>query len=223
MKKWFIIILVIVLSVAFFFSYKVKLVERILISFNQSPNGKNWQNEVEKQKTMYSNRKDIIFIGDSHIEQCEWQEIFPSLKVGNRGIGGETSGALLTRLESAVLPGTSVVVVQIGVNDIFSGLEPEEVSENYKLIIEYFKKNSVKMVVTLPFISRYYPEKNKKISELNATLSAIFQKEGISYIDMNGTFSPGGTLLLEFSSDGVHLNSKGYVAWIEKLKEKLGD
>ena len=221
MKKWLVWIVFLVLAVGLVISFRLKIFERVINAFNQSPNGKNWQNEVEKQKILYSKPKKVIFIGDSHIEQCEWQEVFPELKIGNRGIGGETSGALLSRLNSAILPGTEIVVVQIGVNDILSGIDPEVVADNYKHISDYFKKKNVNLLVTLPFVTRYYPEKNIIILELNSILSGFFTKAKIRYIDLNATLAPNDILLLEFSSDGVHLNSEGYLVWVDKLKAIL--
>jgi hypothetical protein len=211
----------IIFAVILFFTYRLKLVERIMLTIDQSPNGKNWQNEVEKQKKIYTEKKDIIFIGDSHIEQCEWQEVFPQYKIGNRGIGGETSGALLTRIENAVLPGTSVAVLQIGVNDILSNIEATTVIDNYSFIIKYLKKNNCKIVATLPFLTRYYPDKNRKIQGLGNRLLVLFNEEKITNINLNPTIAPEGELLLEYSSDGVHLNAKGYSLWIEQLKSKL--
>jgi len=219
MKNWVKLLLFVFVLLIFIISYKIKLVERFISYYKQFPNGKNWQNEVGKQKQMYVSRMDLVFIGDSHIEQCEWHEFFPALKIGNRGIGGETSGALLSRLETAVLPGTSMVVIQIGVNDILSGIKTDQVLENYKNIISRFQKIGCRILPTLPFLTRYYPEKNVDIYNLNNALISLFDQHKIQYINLNDVLSNNGALRLEYTSDGVHLNSAGYLEWIYQLRK----
>ncbi|MEO0320688.1 MAG: hypothetical protein AAF199_07350, partial [Pseudomonadota bacterium] len=38
----------------------------------------------------YTQPSDIIFLDDSLVENAPWNEMFPNLRVGNRGIGGES-------------------------------------------------------------------------------------------------------------------------------------
>jgi len=221
MKRILILFAVLFGLFSIWLSIRVKLVERLIIAVNDPPHGKNWKNEVEKQSRMYSKSKDIIFLGDSHIEQCEWQEIFPEYSVGNRGVGGETSGALLIRLDAAVKKETKSVVLQIGVNDILSGLKPKDVDRNYKEIIRNLKIKGCQVLVTIPFLTRYYPDKNIEIEKLNNLLKTSLRKEKVDYLDLNPTIAPKGELLTKFTSDGVHLNTDGYKVWIDSIKSDL--
>jgi len=217
MKSRLILMAFIVIGLSLWVGYKFKLLERLSNFLNQPLLGKNWQNEVEKQKYLYTGKKQIVFIGDSHIEQCEWQEVFPQFLIGNRGIGGETSDGLLSRLDQAVLPNTSIVVLQIGVNDILSGNKPDLLDKNYENILKILKNKGCRTLVTLPFMTRYYPEKNKEISNSLKSIMAICKRENILAIDLNPILAPKGELLDSYTIDGVHLNSKGYKLWIDKL------
>jgi lysophospholipase L1-like esterase len=221
MKSWIWIGGISILGIALWLSFRLKMPERLFNAIVQPPEGKNWKNEVEKELKLYREKKQIIFLGDSHIEQCEWNEVFPDHRTGNRGIGGETTGALILRIKTAVQPGTSVVVLQIGVNDILSGLPADEVAENYLQIIQTLKKMECRIIATLPFFTRYYPDKNKILHSLNVDLTKILFREKVEIIELNKVFAPDGELLMQFSSDGVHLNSDGYQIWINEINKKL--
>lgn len=220
--KWTIVILLSLgICLALWFIIRYKIPERLLNQRNASVFGKKWQNEVQKQDLLYMETRDIVFLGDSHMEQCEWQELFPKYKTANRGIGGETTGALLVRLDGAVKTGTKIVFIQIGINDLLSGLDPSRVLENYKLLTSRLRAKKVKAIFTLPFFTRYNPEIKEKLLGLNEALVVHFQKEGFSYLDLNAKIAPKQELLAEFTSDGVHLNAVGYRLWKAEIEQYL--
>ena len=45
---------------------------------------------------------DIVFLGNSITDGCEWAELFENRHVKNRGISGDRSGWLLERLDSII-------------------------------------------------------------------------------------------------------------------------
>ena len=45
---------------------------------------------------------DIVFLGNSITDGCEWAELFNNRHVKNRGISGDRSGWLLDRLDPIV-------------------------------------------------------------------------------------------------------------------------
>jgi hypothetical protein len=197
-----------------------KLWERLSIFTTQPVFGKNWKNEVDKQKTLYSKTDpDLIFIGDSHMEQCEWQEIFPEFQIANRGIGGESTEGLLARM--SVLPqgdSSKIVFLQIGVNDLLGGRKPIDVLDSYKHILEQITTKQYSVVPTLVFYVRYIPDLNPAVTELNKLIQKELLKRKIPFIDLNPEIAENETLLLPFSGDGVHLSAAGYRKWIKKMK-----
>jgi len=197
-----------------------KLWERISIFATQPVFGKNWKNEVDKQKNLYKELdNDLIFLGDSHMEQCEWQEIFRELHIVNRGIGGETTEGLLARM--SVIPAgdsSKIVFVQIGINDLLARRPPREVLESYKHLLDELSNKKYSVVPSLVFYVRYIPEVNPAVTELNQLIKAELLKRKIPFIDLNPDISENETLLFSFSADGVHLSSEGYRMWIDKMK-----
>jgi lysophospholipase L1-like esterase len=60
---------------------------------------------------------------------------------------------------------------------------------------------------------------NSRIRQLNQQLQAIAQKEGVKYLNLHPLFANDqGNLRLELSTDGLHLNSQGYLVWSSALQ-----
>lgn len=221
MKRGFLIAGGLVLIGLIWFASRFSLWERSNKFLRQLPEGKNYQNELDKQKNLYKAGHQVVFLGDSHIEQCEWKEVFPEMDLANRGIGGEGTASLHARLDAAVLPGSQLVVLQIGINDLLSGLEPDVVFEDYQSLILDLKLKECVVIATLPFYTRYALNVNKKVEVLNNKLKDWLPSEGITVLDLSRELSDNKTLKHEFTLDGVHLNAAGYQIWIKALKRVL--
>lgn len=217
-----------ILTIAFCLAFVVfswvlvhyKLWERITIFATQPVFGKNWKNEVDKQKYLYNEiAADLIFLGDSHMEQCEWQEVFSELKTANRGIGGESTEGLLARI-SVLPPGdsTKVLFLQIGINDLLGGRKPSDVLSSYKNILDEIAIRRYIVVPTLVFYVRYIPEVNPLVTEFNKLIVAELADRKIHFIDLNPIIAENETLLSLYSADGVHLSAAGYQKWIVQMK-----
>lgn len=190
-------------------------------TFQQLPVfGKSWANEVDKMQHLYpADTVDYLFLGDSHMEQCEWQEFFPGKKVANRGIGGETTSGLLQRIEA--LPPARLVFLQIGINDLLGKQTPESVFGRYRNVLAKLEKRNCIVIPCLVFFTRYSPEVNPTVSRLNALLQASFQKEKRPFISLNQELSEGESLKQAYTLDGIHLNARGYQVWIRQLRVSL--
>ena len=178
--------------------------------------GKSWANEVDKMQHLYpTDSVDYLFLGDSHMEQCEWQEFFPRKKVANRGIGGETTSGLLQRIDA--LPPARLVFLQIGINDLLGGQSPDVVFERYRKVLSELEKRKFKTVPCLVFYTRYSPDVNPFVRALNEQLQASFQKENRPFISLNQELSEDETLKQAYTLDGIHLNARGYETWLRQL------
>jgi hypothetical protein len=78
-------------------------------------------------------------------------------------------------------------------------------------------------VLGIPPIAQWWEgarEKNGTIREINAALAANATAEGYAFVDLHPVLADeNGFLRGEMTSDGVHLNAKGYVAVLEKMKQ----
>lgn len=68
---------------------------------------------------------DIVFLGNSITDGCEWAELFNNRHVKNRGISGDRSGWLLDRLDPIVGGHPKKSVSDVGVNDLAAAFADE--------------------------------------------------------------------------------------------------
>ena len=72
---------------------------------------------------------DIVFLGNSITDGCEWAELFDNRHVKNRGISGDRSGWMLERLDPIVKGRPKKLFLMIGTNDLAAGIAPREGAE----------------------------------------------------------------------------------------------
>jgi len=213
---------VLVLGVGLALVAHYKLWERLVIFATIPVFGKSWTCEVEKQNGIYHQTKaEMIFLGDSHMEQCEWNEVFPNWKTANRGIGGEGTEGLLARIAVLSVDQDQTVFLQIGINDLLNDRTPEQVKESYVKILSLLEQRKIRVVPSLIFYVRYIPHVNPMVTKLNQSLLTLFRDRKIEFIDLNPQISENETLLKKYSIDGIHLNNEGYKIWIHEIEKRI--
>jgi lysophospholipase L1-like esterase len=165
----------------------------------------------------------VIFLGDSITEGFPTAQAFPDENVINRGIGGDVIDGVIERLDVCVFNlKPKRVYLMIGINNIwwFSPDAPvEELGKQYDNLVmktkEGTKETEIVLLSILP-VGGKEAAKNTKVRALNDIISRIARRENLAYIDLHPIMKDAkGNLREEFSADGVHLNLKGYLAWLE--------
>lgn len=87
------------------------------------------QNEYNYQKRSLFEQlpirgNDIVFLGNSITDGCEWAELFNNRHIKNRGISADRSGWLLDRLDPIVNGHPKKLFLMIGTNDLAAGVSP---------------------------------------------------------------------------------------------------
>jgi lysophospholipase L1-like esterase len=175
----------------------------------------------------------ITFVGDSITQEFPLHEYFPNQLIYNRGIGGDTTVGLRTRLEASIFAlNPSMLVLQIGTND-FSvlKLEAEQTISNMTQIINDIRQKLPKLPILLISVYPLHestlnlgqkPENfrsNARIRKINDGLSSI---KGVTYLNIfNLLQDQQGQLNMNFSRDGLHLNAKGYEVVAGAIKTYL--
>lgn len=177
----------------------------------------------------------IVFLGDSITEG--WSGAVPEFfqqhpNYINRGIGGQTSGQALLRLRQDVINlKPQKLVLLIGINDVAENNGPyneDETFGNILSILELAKVYKIKPIVCSitpanTFIWRKSIENvDKKIISLNNRLKDYAMKHKITYCDYHSALKndENGTKS-EYTTDGVHLTTKGYELMIQTLNKFL--
>lgn len=177
-------------------------------------------------------KSDVVFAGDSlvHLFVPElMKKEFPGRVVTNRGIGGDMTETLLTRIDEDVLvlhPDT--IVIEIGGNDFREGKCLSLVQNNLQLIIQKIHaKNRNTKVILLAIPPTRVKELNQIVPVFNLFLNHLARTtKNVEYIEvwdiMRNPDAP--TLSEEFyrpNGDVLHFNEKGYEIWGKKLRPYL--
>ncbi|WP_413279176.1 GDSL-type esterase/lipase family protein [Floridanema evergladense] len=172
---------------------------------------------------MPQSRNDIVFLGDSLIERCEWSEIFENPNIKNRGIGGDNVYGMQKRLYQVTANRPKKIFIMIGINDIISNQKLEEIVRKYRITLANIKKASPRTEVyiqsVLPVNSRFkQPVDNNLILRLNEELEVLAGEFNYQYIDLYSFFAIDNELAYRYTNDGIHLNGEGYAVWKEIIK-----
>jgi len=191
------------------------------------------QNETQTQKPkdygVYYNAKksifeimpndtnEIIFLGNSITDYCDWYELFGKSNIKNRGIGGDIINGVIDRLDEVVESKPKKIFLMIGTNDLGRGNNVNEILSDYerlvKLILEKTPKTELYLQSILPTHNQP-TRKNTDIIEINKGIVLIAQKYSLIYVDLFDLLKTvNNELNMDFSFDGLHLNGNGYLIW----------
>ena len=168
---------------------------------------------------------EIIFLGNSISDQCEWAELFSDPRVKNRGIGGDDTDGVLERLDEVTASHPDKIFLLIGTNDLSYGKDVPHVLKNIALILDRVKADSPETMVYLQSIlpvddGIHYTRDNRQILEVNSKLPDLAKERGYTYVDLHTAFrNEAGILNPDYSYDGLHLSGKGYLYWKELIDD----
>jgi lysophospholipase L1-like esterase len=162
---------------------------------------------------------DVVMIGDSLTERADWEDLFPKLRIANRGIGGDTTDGVLDRIDNICATEAKKAFIMVGINDFSRGYSVELALENYIEIIKRLRACGVKPYVQSTVLaSKNKKSLNIKAAELNRLLEEATIENGVEFIDVNSGLTEGELLNDKFTRDGLHLNGDGYGAWRDILQ-----
>lgn len=155
-----------------------------------------------------------------------------------QGIAGDTSTGLLRRLKLFDKTQPETIFIMIGINDLLRRASDKTILQNQRLIIQYLRRvhpdSEIVVQAILPHSGEgskwegrdlQFAVSNSQIRQLNRQTKAITAEEGVKYLDLHPLFTDAqGNLRSELSTDGLHLNARGYLVWRSALQmySKLG-
>ena len=157
---------------------------------------------------------DIDFVGDSITERYELDKYYSEYKTANRGISGDTTDMLLTRMEiSSILLEPKLISLLIGTNNL------DTCMKNYEYILKGFKDNLPETkVVVVSILPRRGDKNMKKIVENNSQISLLAASYNYTYVDLYSEFLKDGKVNESLFKDGLHPNASGYQLMTDLLK-----
>jgi acyl-CoA thioesterase I len=161
----------------------------------------------------------IVALGDSNTSGfgVGQQQAFPArlesmlhkrgqaVHVVNAGVPGDTFGGMLGRVDSSVPPGTKLVIVQGGYNDLVDGVPPDQTVADMRAILSRLHGRHINTVLCGFFY--------KDWDDIGRKLAAKYQAK----------FVPGSTCYdpNHRGPDGLHMSSEGHKVVAERLARVL--
>jgi len=174
---------------------------------------------------------EIIFLGDSITEGCNWSELLQDPCIKNRGISGDVTDGVLDRLEEVTESKPQRIFLMIGINDLARGRSVDYVLNNIKKIYKAVKDKSPGTELLIQSVLPVNPDftlfpdhvnKSREIIEINNNLKKICAHYSLNYVDIYSQLADAKQKLSpEYTNDGLHLTGAGYIIWGNILKDYL--
>ncbi len=185
------------------------------------------------------NLSDPTDLGEGFVKiaASKLRPLYPDteFEILNFGVGGDRTEELLARVHEVTAVKPDVVVLEVGVNDVWRRFTSEEIvteeqfSHNYLSIVKALKKCGAKIILVEPYVldmqdkRRFRPYLNTYI----AVIREIARTEELPLVPLDEIFN-GVTQDIKpaaFAEDGVHPTHRGcrYIAdlIIKELKKYL--
>lgn len=167
---------------------------------------------------------DIVFLGDSQTNGCEWHEMLGNPNVKNRGISSDVIQGFADRVQPIIDGRPAKLFILGGVNDISHDLTPDSIATAMRNLIMKVRRGSPETKVYLQSLlpidnsfRRYKAMTGKEsvIVETNKLLKKVAEETGATWIDLYSRMvDPAtGNMRKGLTNDGLHLLGAGYAVW----------
>jgi len=175
-------------------------------------------------------RAQVVMLGDSLTDRGEWHELLGRADVANRGIAGETIRGATARLAAISSLDPQVIVVMLGTNDLLAGRSVAECGADHDALLDALReampRARILLQSVLPVRDRSGPDgvEPEAIVSLNQRLNGACKAGRCTYVDVHAEVATSdGTLDPTLTTDGVHLNGKGYLRWRDAVLRALAE
>ena len=169
----------------------------------------------------------MLLTGSSSIRLWpEAPEAFPQFEVINAGFGGSCYSDLWALRDTLLFAfDPDVVVIYEGDNDLSDGLPQSEILSSANALFADLAQRlpDTKVVVLAPKPSRARRQLAEECRLLSDALGQVARRHEFAFVDFwdamhlaDGTLDAG-----LFVGDGLHLNQRGYDAWVATLRREL--
>jgi lysophospholipase L1-like esterase len=181
------------------------------------------QSEEYYQK--YINRKrsaDVAMFGDSFTEGGKWNSILHNGLVLRMGWSGYTTTQLAGMIHKTIAFKPRFVFILCGRNDIRSRCFSLDITiSNYKFMADTLRINNITPVFQKLLYQHNNPYYNLMIDSINNSLSEFCYTENLELLDIGRDMYDSTGLRADLTTDGLHLNTKGYKLWADIINEYL--
>ncbi len=169
---------------------------------------------------------DLIFIGASNVELFSttgrqvWDHYYSSRHPLNFGIGGDTTGLALQRLDDPSLRRLrpKVAVVFVGLNNLVE--TPSQVADG--IIAVAGKAKAIFPGVHVIVVSLTPNGRNDaSVVQTNRLVRDQAESRDFTYLDLYSHLPRSGNNWIGLRADQLHLNARGYTIWAKQMEPLL--
>lgn len=205
----------------------------------------DWQRDFYLKRIAQFKKKPIgfnkiVFLGNSITEGGDdWNKRFGVNNIVNRGISGDITEGILSRLDEIIYYKPTAIFLLIGINDIFDNqpdkknINSSQVAKNIIQIAENIQKDcrntKIFIQTILPVdIQKHMNYNDRSLSSYNSEMvnqiiainRLIKGQNNFPVIDLHSAFvDERGLMNKAYTTDGVHLNDIGYKAWVKYVNK----
>jgi len=180
---------------------------------------------------------NIVFMGDSITDRCEWDELLENQDIINRGISGDRTVWMFDRYEMIAEGHPRKLFIMCGVNDLNSGRTKShdtvimiaELLTRFHAIspeTEIYFQSILPMNLNAPARERERGSTiNQRIENCDVWLAKWMKdKKWVTYVDVASALKDSEGMLNEaYTVDGLHLNGIGYLVWKDVIYGFVND
>ena len=173
-------------------------------------------------------KKDIVMLGNSLTDGCEFNELMGNRHIKNRGIVGDIIQGLIDRIDPIIKGQPSKLFIMSGVNDISHGVTADSIARAMERLIVMVQQGSPRTKIylqsLLPFNNdvrewKLLVGRDHIVVEANALLEQVARRHGVTWINLYPLFADDkGRLRADLTNDGLHLMGPGYLIWRDALR-----
>jgi hypothetical protein len=175
-------------------------------------------------EVMPNDSNEIIFLGNSITNYCDWNEFFGNPKIKNRGINGDMINGIIERIDEVVESKPEKIFLMIGINDLGRYRTRNQILNDYERLISLITE---KTPTTTLYIQSILPTdgihaNNDAIIMINERLKLLCEKHELTYINVFDSFKTAKNKLNpKYTLEGIHLNGEGYLVWKKELDKYM--
>ncbi|MEM8499296.1 MAG: GDSL-type esterase/lipase family protein [Pseudomonadota bacterium] len=168
-----------------------------------------------------------VFMGDSLVSSADWNEYLPGHNIVNRGVYADDTKDMLIVLPDVLALKPAQLVILIGINDLNKRLDFAQsaatLTRIFNLIDEHASEIRVVLIELLPTNDSWARQPEQfSVERYNRFLQQQADERQYTFARIGSSLGEGhGGLNPRFTSDGIHLNSKGYSVLGTALKPYL--
>jgi lysophospholipase L1-like esterase len=161
-----------------------------------------------------------VLLGDSLAEQFPVEQLSRDRFWLNQGIAGDSTADILQRLDSFDKTRPDAIYITAGISDLRKGASNDDVLSNIQEMIRRLRVSHPGAQIYIHAIlpTRLEAISVNRIRRLNYNISLLAEQEGARFVNLQPAFAdPEGRLQAQLTTDGLHLNRRGYQVWQKTL------